>query len=121
MKVAFLALLLAAACAVAVAQAPTAGPPSARAATSRAEIAPSGTPASTVDLMTTDGVALFGGRWRAMDARIVEATPRPNAGAWKVSYDLQPKAGVAEYDDSSWSVSDAAAIGRIACAGAAYS
>jgi gluconolactonase len=112
-KVALLTLLLAAACAVAVAQAPTPGPPAAPAPPPPApKIAPSGTPAWTVDLMTTDGVALFGGRWRAMDARIVEATPRPNAGAWKVSYDLQPKAGVAEYDDSSWPVIDAAALAQ---------
>ena len=60
--VALLALLLAAACAVAVAQAPTPGPPAAPAPPPPApQIAPSGTPAWTVDLMTTDGVALFGG------------------------------------------------------------
>jgi gluconolactonase len=60
--------------------------------------------------MTAEGVAVFGGAWRNMDAKIVEAPPRPNAGAWKVSYDLQPKAGAADFDDSSWPAIEAKAL-----------
>ena len=63
---------------------------------------PSGPPATMVDLMTTEGAAVFTGRWRNMDARIVEGPPRPNSAPWTVSYDLQPKAGEARFDDSSW-------------------
>jgi gluconolactonase len=66
------------------------------------KLAPTGPPAQSVDLMTTEGVALFGGHWRNMDAKIVEGPPRPNADPWKVSYDLQPKAGDTAFDDSSW-------------------
>lgn len=73
-------------------------------------LAPEGLPAHTVDVMTAEGVALFGAQWRNMDARIVEGPPRPNAGPWKVSYDLQPKAGVADFDDSSWPTIEAKAL-----------
>lgn len=73
-------------------------------------VAPTGPPAHAVDVMTADGVAVFGGQWRTMDAKIVEAPPRPNAGPWKVSYDLQPKAGDASFDDSSWPMIDAKAL-----------
>ena len=74
------------------------------------KVAPTGPPAHAVDVMTAEGVAVFGGPWRNMDARIVEAPPRPNAGPWKVSYDLQPKAGDANFDDSSWPAIDAKAL-----------
>src|SRR5688572_14329595 len=57
------------------------------------KVAPTGVPTHSVDLMASDGVTVFGGQWRVMDAQIVEAPPRPNAGRWKVSYDLRPKAG----------------------------
>ena len=60
--------------------------------------------------MTAEGVAVFGGQWRNMDAKIVEGPPRLNAGSWKVSYDLQPKAGDANFDDSSWPVIEAKAL-----------
>jgi gluconolactonase len=74
------------------------------------KLAPTGTPAHAVDVMTAEGVAVFAGAWRNMDAKIVEAPPRPNAGAWKVSYDLQPKAGAADFDDSSWPIIEAKAL-----------
>ena len=73
-------------------------------------LAPEGQPAHIVDVMTAEGVALFGAQWRNMDARIVEGPPRPNAGPWKVSYDLQPKAGAADFDDSSWPTIEAKAL-----------
>jgi gluconolactonase len=76
----------------------------------RPKMAPTGPPTYVVDLMTRDGVALFGGQWRAMDAKIVEGPPRPNAGAWTASHDLQPKAAAADFDDSSWPVVDAPAL-----------
>ena len=84
--------------------APAAPPPP------RPKMAPSVPPSYVVDLMTREGVAVFGGQWRAMDAKIVEGPPRPNAGPWTVSYDLQPKAAAADFDDSSWPVIDAPAL-----------
>jgi gluconolactonase len=83
------------------APAPAAAAPAAPPAP-RPRLAPEGTPAYSVDLMTAEGTAVFRGQWRNMDARIVEAPPRPNSAPWKVSYDLQPKAGAAGFDDSSW-------------------
>lgn len=74
------------------------------------KLAPAGPPAQAVDLMTAEGVAVFGGQWRNMDARIVEGPPRPNADPWKVSYDLQPKAGDASFDDGRWPVIEAKAL-----------
>jgi len=82
--------------------APPAAPPP-----PRPQMAPSGPPAYQVDLMTREGVAVFGAQWRAMDAKFVEGPPRPNAGPWKFSWDLQPKAAAADFDDSSWPVIDA--------------
>ena len=74
------------------------------------KVAPTGAPAHSVDLMTSEGVAAFGGQWRNMDAQIVEAPPRANAGRWKVSYDLRPKAGEAGFDDSAWPAIEAKAL-----------
>jgi hypothetical protein len=91
------------------APAPAAAAPAATPAP-RPRLAPGGTPVHSIDLMTTEGTAVFGGQWRNMDAKIVEAPPRPNAAPWKVSYDLQPKAGAAGFDDSSWPTIEAKAL-----------
>src|ERR1051325_11810101 len=78
-----------------------AAPPSA--ATPLPAIAPSIPPALVVDLTTQEGMAAFNARWKNMDVKIVEAPAMPNAGAaWKTSYDITPKAGDANFDDSSW-------------------
>jgi len=70
-------------------------------------VAPVLPPSRVVDLTTTDGMASFGGQWKNMDAKIVEVPAMPNAGAsWKTAYDLQPKAGEANFDDSSWAMID---------------
>jgi gluconolactonase len=66
-------------------------------------VAPVLPPSRVVDLTTADGIATFGGQWKNMDAKIVEVPAMLNAGAaWKTAYDLQPKAGEANFDDSSW-------------------
>ncbi len=43
-------------------------------------VAPSGPPAHVVDLMTTEGAAVFSAQWRYMDVKLVEAPPRQGAG-----------------------------------------
>ncbi len=66
-------------------------------------VAPVLPPSHVVDLTTTDGMAVLGGQWKNMDAKIVEVPAMPNAGpAWKTAYDVQPKAGDGSFDDSSW-------------------
>jgi gluconolactonase len=85
----------------ALAQAPAQAPPA-------PEIAPSLVPAYTVDLMTTEGSALFGAQWKTMDAKIVEAQPIPDTmPAYRTGYDISPHAGEAGFDDASWPVIDA--------------
>jgi hypothetical protein len=78
-----------------------AAPPSA--ATPMPAVAPSIPPAYVVDLTTPEGMAAFNARWKNMDVKIVEAPAMPTAGTtWKTSYDIMPKAGEANFDDSSW-------------------
>jgi gluconolactonase len=73
--------------------------------------APSLVPAKSVDLMTTEGSALFGAQWKSMEAKIVEGPPIANAlPGYKASYDIQPHAGEAGFDDSSWPVIGAAGL-----------
>jgi gluconolactonase len=70
--------------------------------------APSGPPEATIDLTTSEGVALVHGQWRYSDTRIVEAElPGPGAdnqptGPVGRTYDYEPHAGAAGYDDSGW-------------------
>ena len=102
---------LVALCVMPLAAAQQPAPPAPAAAPAPApKVAPTGAPAHSIDLMTSEGVALLAGQWRNMDAQIVEAPPRPNAGRWKVSYDLRPKAGEAGFDDSAWPVIEAKAL-----------
>ena len=70
-------------------------------------------PAAVVDLQTDEGAALVGGEWRYADAQVVEvdfvavgsaADPlgpgeRPNR-----TFDVTPRAGAADFDDSSWRI-----------------
>ena len=71
---------------------------------------PSGKPEATIDLGTTEGVALVKGEWRYSDTKIVEvdfrgpgADKQPTGVAVK-TYDYTPHAGVADFDDSRWEV-----------------
>ena len=93
---------------VAVAQAPAA-PPAAQAPQPPApQMAPTLVPSHVVDLMTTDGMASFGARWKTMEAKIVEGPALPNAMVgYKTSYDISPHGGEEGFDDSSWPTIDA--------------
>jgi gluconolactonase len=71
-------------------------------------MAPSLPPAHVVDLMTQPGVATFGGQWKVADVKIVEVAAIPNAmPQYKTTYNIEPKAGAADYDDSRWQTIDA--------------
>jgi len=74
-------------------------------------LAPTGPPAHAVDLMTTEGAAVFNAQWRYMDVKLVEAPPRQGAGpAYKTAWDVQPRAGAATFDDSAWPVIEPKAL-----------
>jgi gluconolactonase len=66
-----------------------------------------------VDLMTREGASLVRGQWRYQDARIVEVdhrNPGPDlrpSGSPNRTHDILPKAGAADFDDSSWEAVDA--------------
>ncbi len=69
---------------------------------------PRGQPEAVVDLMTVEGTRLVAGGWRYGDARIVETEfPGPGSdnqptGAVGKTYDIEPHAGAADFDDSKW-------------------
>jgi hypothetical protein len=65
-----------------------------------------------VDLMTDAGSAVFGARWRAMEAKIVECPALSDAmPEFKTTYDVEPYAGVSGFDDSDWPVVAATELG----------
>src|SRR5258706_1900737 len=65
-------------------------------------------PDAVVDLRTDDGASLVKAQWRYSDARIIEVDHRkvgPDlkpSGAPIRTHDIDPKAGPADIDDSSW-------------------
>ncbi len=89
------------------------------------DIVPAGRPEATIDLAADDGVRLVKGQWRYSDTRIIEVdfkAPGPDkqpTGKPIKTYDYEPKAGAADFDDSKWeaisavSLSDRRATGRI--------
>ena len=87
------------------AQAPAAAPP--------APIMPPSLPAThVVDLMTPEGSAAFGAQWKVSDVRIVEVPAIPDtATAFKTTYNVEPRAGAAGFDDSKWQTIEAKDLG----------
>ena len=70
--------------------------------------APDAKPEAVVDLATSEGVKRVAGQWRYSDARLVEAQfpgPGPDnqpTGAVGKTWDVEPRAGWADFDDSKW-------------------
>jgi gluconolactonase len=80
------------------AQAPASAPPAPL-------MAPSLVPSATVNLMTAEGSAAFGAVWRTSEARIVEVEPMTGRmKGYDKTFDMQPHAGEANFDDSKWEV-----------------
>jgi gluconolactonase len=75
-----------------------------------AGVLPDSAPLAAVDLTTSGGLASVAGTWRYSDARIVETRFRAPGkdgqptGAMVATYDVAPRAGVAAFDDSAWTV-----------------
>lgn len=67
---------------------------------------PTGRPDATVDLATREGAILLKAQWRYSDTKIVEVDYRAPGADLKPTgrpiktYDYQPKAGAADFDDS---------------------
>ena len=85
---------------ISLAQAPPAPPPPI--------MPPSLPPTYVVDLMTADGSAAFGAVWKTMEAHVVEVEPMAGRmPGYDKTYDMQPHAGEAGFDDSKWPSIDA--------------
>ncbi len=73
-----------------------------------AQDAPAGKPLAAIDLATAEGVKLVNGQWRYSDTKIVETnfnaagSDNQPSGPSVKTYDYEPKAGVAGFDDSAW-------------------
>jgi gluconolactonase len=75
-------------------------------------IAPLVPPVHVVDLMTAAGSAVFGARWRAREAKIVECPALSDAmPEFKTTYDIEPHAEIVGFDDSDWPVVAATELG----------
>ena len=86
---------------IAAAQAPAAPPPPPL-------MPPSLVPAYTVNLMTAEGSAVFGAVWRTAEARVVEVEPMAGRmPGYDKTFDMQPHAGEANFDDSKWQIIEA--------------
>jgi gluconolactonase len=73
---------------------------------------PFGRPDAIVDLSSREGIQLVQGQWRYHDVKIVDADSRgvgPDlkpSGAPTKTYDYEPHAGPADFDDSQWEAID---------------
>jgi gluconolactonase len=75
-------------------------------------IAPLTPPAHVVDLMTAEGSAAFGSRWRGREAKIIEVPALSDAmPEFKTTYDIDPHAEVLGFDDADWPVIAATDLG----------
>jgi len=78
--------------------------------------APLGRPQAVVDLRTPEGARLVRGEWRYKDVKVVEVAhhaPGPDlkpSGPPNRTYDIAPRAGGADFDDSRWETLDPAAL-----------
>lgn len=56
----------------------------------------------TIDLRTADGVKSVQGAWKYHDVKIVEVDSKGPDGQPNKTYGIEPKAGAANFDDSTW-------------------
>ena len=76
------------------------------------QIAPALVPSYAVNLMTAEGAAALGAQWRTMEAKIVEGPAlEGHLPGYDKSYDLSPRAGDANFDDSAWPKIDPKGLG----------
>ena len=66
-------------------------------------LAPVIPPAHVVDLMTVEGCAAFGARWKAKEAKLVECPALSDAmPEFTTTYDVDPHAELLGFDDAAW-------------------
>ncbi len=78
---------------------------------------PSLPPSHVVNLMTNDGSAAFGAKWRVTDVRFVEVPAAINKERYKTTYQIEPRATTTDFDDSKWDAVEAKDLGARRSAG----
>jgi gluconolactonase len=68
-------------------------------------------PAHVVNLMTNEGSGAFGLQWRVADVKIVEVPAAINRDRYKTTYQMEPRAMAADFDDSQWERIDGKDLG----------
>src|SRR5262245_61431956 len=63
---------------------------------------PSLPPSHVVNLMTNEGSAALGAKWRVTDVKIVEVPAAINKERYKTTYQIEPRAMPTDFDDSKW-------------------
>ncbi len=60
----------------------------------------------TIDLRTRDGVSIVKGEWRYTPVKLVEVAAKEADGTPTPTYNIEPKAFGADFDDSKWEIAD---------------
>ncbi len=68
--------------------------------------------ATEIDLRTAEGVEKVKGQWRYGDVKLVEVPGKNPDGSANTTYNIEPKAFGAEFDDSAWPVVDPTTLGK---------
>ncbi len=74
------------------------------------EFIPTAKTDASINLGTAEGVKLVAGEWRYSDIKIIETDFKSPDKKPNKTYDYQPHAGVANFDDSKWEVIDPATL-----------
>jgi len=83
----------------------SAPPPSPPLLNPQLPLAPLIPPVHVVDLMTVAGSAAFGARWRGKEVKIIEIPALTDSmPEFKTTYDIEPHAEVAGFDDTDWPI-----------------
>ncbi len=67
-------------------------------------------PDASIDLGTADGAKLVAGEWRYSDTKIIEVDFKAPDKTPNKTYDYEPHAGAADFDDSKWEILDPATL-----------
>lgn len=65
-----------------------------------------------IDLRTAEGVKKVKGEWRYSDVKIVEVDGKNPDGSPNRTYNIEPKAFGADFDDSKWELVDPTTLGK---------
>jgi len=74
--------------------------------------ATAGAQATKIDLRTDEGVKAVKGQWRFHDVKLVEVEAKGPDGKPVKTYNIEPKAFGADFDDGGWEVLDPTTLGR---------